>query len=268
MTLPLHVERRASSRPDPLPVVMLHGWGMNLRVFDLLRAELGDERETWAVDLPGHGRSPWSNDAMEFAAQRDAVIAVLPPRCVLLGWSFGAKLALDIAVREPARVAALALLCASPKFARSADWPQGMDNEALRAFRTILEQDWQRTLSDFVWLQLRGSRNAEDAQQVLQSALAAQGAPRLEALRNGLALLGDTDLRALVPRVSQPALVVCGQNDRVTSPAAAGWLAQHLPDARLVEIARAGHAPFVSHPQEVGAALREFLATLPQPVTA
>jgi pimeloyl-ACP methyl ester carboxylesterase len=32
-----------------------------------------------------------------------------------------------------------------------------------------------------------------------------------------------------------------------------------LPDARFVQIAKAGHAPFLSHPAEVVAALRPFL---------
>jgi len=37
------------------PLVLWHGWGLNLRVFDELRAELASEFELIAVDLPGHG---------------------------------------------------------------------------------------------------------------------------------------------------------------------------------------------------------------------
>ncbi len=208
----LHVERRGATRSAAeaspgLPVVMLHGWGMNLRVFDLLRADLA-EYETWAIDLPGHGRSPWWSEAVRFEVQQQAVLEVLPPRCVLLGWSFGAKFALAIAAEQPQRVAALVLLAASPRFARSEDWPRGMEKQALRAFDAVLAQDWQRTLQDFIALQLRGSRGAEQAQQVIEAALAAQGAPRREALLAGMALLDSVDLRALVPRVAQPTLVI------------------------------------------------------------
>ncbi len=261
---PLHVERRMASPADgssltALPIVMLHGWGMNLRVFDLLRADLA-ELETWAIDLPGHGHSPWWPEAASFEVQQAAVLAVLPPRCVLLGWSFGAKLALGIAAAEPQRVAALVLLSASPKFAQGDDWPYGMDRQALRAFDAVLAQDWQRTLQDFIALQLRGSRSAVQAQQVIEAALAAQGAPRREALLAGMALLDSVDLRALVLRIVQPTLIVAGRNDRVTPPAAASWLAQQLPDARLFEVPRAGHAPMVSHHAEVATAIRGFLA--------
>ncbi len=196
------------------------------------------------------------------------MLAALPARCVLLGWSFGAKLALAIAAAQPERVVALVLLAASPKFAQGEDWPQGMDRQALRAFDAVLKQDWQRTLQDFIALQLRGSRSAEQAQQVIEAALAAQGAPRREALLAGMELLHSVDLRALVPRIAQPTLIVAGRRDRVTPPAAAHWLVQELPDARLFEVPRVGHAPMVSHHAEVATAIRGFLADLPQGVLA
>jgi pimeloyl-[acyl-carrier protein] methyl ester esterase len=257
--------RAATPRSAPVdPLVMLHGWGMNLRVFDLLREDLSD-RETWAIDLPGHGRSPWWPEAAHFEVQRDAVLAALPPRCVLVGWSLGAKLALSIAADFPQRVSALVLIAATPKHMQSEDWPQGMKSESLRAFQRALEQNWQQTLDDFVWLQLRGSRNAEAAQRTMAAALTAQGAPQPEALASGLDLLGSVDLRAVVGRIAQPTLLLTGQNDRVTSSEAAGWLANALPHARLVELPRAGHAPLVSHHAEVASAMREFLARLPEP---
>jgi pimeloyl-[acyl-carrier protein] methyl ester esterase len=246
--------------PAALPLVCLHGWGMNLRVFDLLRDALADDRDTLAIDLAGHGQSPWVIDHIDFAAQVQDVLALLPPRCVLLGWSFGAKLALQLAATHPERVAALVLISATPKFAQSPDWSHGLDAAAMRAFRAVLEQDWQQTLSDFVWLQLRGSRHAEAAQRVMVAALASQGAPQPEALRNGLMLLGEIDLRSLVPSINSPVLLVNGQHDRVTPPGAARWLADNLPQAQRVEIPRAGHAPFVSHHAEVAQAIRAFLA--------
>jgi pimeloyl-[acyl-carrier protein] methyl ester esterase len=268
MSLALHVERRpvATGQGAELPLVCLHGWGMNLRVFDLLRDALAGERETMAVDLVGHGRSPWVPGRAAFDAQVEDVLTVLPDRCVLLGWSFGAKLAMELAAREPARIAALVLVSATPKFAQSPDWPHGLDAPAMQAFRAVLEQDWQQTLSDFVWLQLRGSRHADEAQRVMEAALAEQGAPQPAALRNGLDLLSALDLRTRMPDIAQPTLLVSGQNDRVTPPGAARWMAAALQQARTVEVPRAGHASFVSHHVEVAAAVREFLADHDQAV--
>lgn len=251
----MNVAREAGT----LPIVMLHGWGMNLRVFDPLRALL-PTRTTRATDLPGHGRSPWPPEGGDFDAQCAAVAQQLPPRCVLLGWSLGAKLALSLAARDPARIAGLVLVSATPKFAQSADWPQGMAPEAMRAFRRVLEQDWRQTLQDFIWLQVRGSQQAEAVAAHLQAVLSQHGEPRREALLAGMQLLESIDLRALAQQVQQPALLIAGRNDRVTPPAAAQWLAGTLPRATLHLLPRAGHAPHLSHPAEVAAAIEDFLA--------
>ena len=266
---PLHVERSAGSDGAGVPIVLLHGWAMNLRVFDRLRADLAAPAagqiplQSWAIDLPGHGRSPWSDDAAGFDAQCAAVLAALPPRCVLAGWSMGAKIAMALAAHHPARITALVLMSASPRFQRSADWPAGADPATLQVFEDMVQRDWQQLIEDFLWLQVRGTQQADQTLGELQAALAAQGQPRREALLAGLRLLGEVDLRPLLAAVHQPALVIAGRNDRVTLPAAARWLAQALPGARLLEIARAGHAPFISHHAQVAAAIREFIATLP-----
>ncbi|MFO7324581.1 MAG: pimeloyl-ACP methyl ester esterase BioH [Pseudomonadota bacterium] len=258
---PLHVDAAPSTgnvADGAMPLVLLHGWGMNLRAFDPLRAAL-PEVETRAIDLPGHGRSPWWPGAASFQELCEAVLAALPPRCHLLGWSLGGKVALALAARHPARIARLVLLAATPKFAQAPDWPHGMPEPSMRAFRAVLEQDWRQTLEDFIWLQVRGTREADEVAQALSAALLAHGEPRREALLAGMALLEQVDLRPLVPQVVQPALVIAGRNDRVTAPDAAGWLAANLPRARLHVVPRAGHAPHLSHALELAELLRPFV---------
>lgn len=241
-----------------LPLVMLHGWGMNLRVFDALREHLA-AHETIAIDLPGHGRSPWWPDA-SFDSFCDAVLDALPPRCVLLGWSLGAKVAMALAARAPERITALVLLSATPKFAQSDDWPQGMPQASLRAFRSVLEQDWRQTIEDFIWLQVRGSQRADEVVASLQAAMQSHGEPRHEALLAGMRMLESIDLRDTAAHVTQPVLLITGRNDRVTSPQAAEWLAETMPQATLKVLPRAGHAPQLSHVQDVAEAIQAFLA--------
>jgi pimeloyl-[acyl-carrier protein] methyl ester esterase len=188
------------------------------------------------------------------------VLAALPARCVLLGWSLGGKMAMEIARRHPARVAALVLVSSTPRFAQSIDWPHGLDAGQFETFRSLVERDWRQTLSDFVWLQLRGSRNAATTQQQVEAALTRHGAPHPDALRRGLDLLGAVDLRSHVAAIEQPALLIAGQNDRVTPPAATRWIADTLPQARFEQIPRAGHASFLSHTDEFVELVQPFLA--------
>ena len=72
-------------------------------------------------------------------------------------------------------------------------------------------------------------------------------------------MLVATDLRADVPRIAQPTLVIAGGRDTLTPPAAGRWLAAAIPGARFEEIAGSAHAPFLSHRDEFLAALEAFL---------
>jgi len=244
-----------------LPVVCLHGWGMNSRVFDLIRAAIEPVGlSTWAIDLPGHGQSRWDPMRADFASQLQDVMSSLPQRCVLMGWSLGGQFALEIARLAPQRVTGLVLIASTPRFGKAADWDAGLEPVAFQTFRDTLSRDWSRALGDFIWLQLRGSRYAEETQQKLLEALQVQGMPRREALEAGLNLLATNDLRRYIPAVTHPVLMIAGENDRIAPPAASEWMAQRMPRARWVNIDRCGHAPMLSHVEDCAQPLREFLA--------
>lgn len=258
MSLELHIEATGDS---DLPVVCLHGWGMNLRMFDAIREAVEPVGvETWAMDLPGHGKSPWDPQRADFALQLQDVLSNLPPRCALLGWSLGGQFALEIARVAPQRVAGLALFATTPRFGKTAGWEHGLEPVAFQTFRETLARNWQKTLVDFIWLQLRGSRHAEETQQQIRQMLETHGLPRREALEAGLGMLAANDLRRHIPGITHPALLVAGQHDRVTPPGAMYWMHGQMVRSRYLQVDRAGHAPFLSHVEDCAAPLREFLA--------
>ena len=242
-----------------LPLVCLHGWGLNLRVFDALREDLGDAQPLVALDLPGHGASAWDASRAGFDAQVDAVLEALPPRCALLGWSLGGQLALQTAARAPDRVARLVLVATTPRFVAEATWPHGMADSVMQRFATQLASDWHQTVEDFLQLQVRGSRDATAALAQLQRALREHGEAQPAALAAGLEILKSVDLRDVAAQVHVETLVVSGQHDRITPPGASAWLAATLPHAHAVELPRAGHAPFLSHAPDFTRELRVFL---------
>jgi pimeloyl-[acyl-carrier protein] methyl ester esterase len=231
------------------PLLLLHGWGTNLRVFDALRAGLAARYTVTALDLPGHGRSAWTA-GMTVAQQLTQIAALVPPQATLVGWSLGGQLALQLAAHAAVATAVrqLVLIASTPRFVRSEDWPQGLPPQVLQAFATRLERDPRGTVADFLELQVRGSAP-------LQQALSEHGIPQPAALAAGLDQLQRNDLRTLASSLAIPTLVIAGQHDRITPPQAAQALVQLLPQGRLLLIARAGHAPFLSHAQQVLAAL-------------
>jgi pimeloyl-[acyl-carrier protein] methyl ester esterase len=255
----LYVEVNGSG-PD---LVLLHGWGLNLRVWDGLVEALRDHFRLIALDLPGHGRSAWSAGRGTPAEQAwliHATLTSISNRYALLGWSLGAQIALDLTAAMPGRVDRLVLVSATPRFTQSPDWPYGMKATVIEKMAAQLREDYQRTVSDFLELQVRGSAEGSGVLEQLRHALLVHGQAQPEALEAGLNTLGTTDLRPTVPHVAVPTLVIAGQHDRITPPSASSALARALPDARYVEIRRAAHAPFLSHKTEFVALVREFLA--------
>ncbi len=248
----LHVTRQGSGRP----LVMLHGWAMHGGLFRDIADALAEEAEIWRVDLPGHGLSH-----VEHLAQAEELLsALLPENCVLLGWSLGGQVALRLAHELGPRVGTLILLSSTPRFVNAPDWADGVEDAVLEQFGADLLRDPVATLQRFLALQVRGAADMRPALTRLRAELTARPAARAEALAEGLARLRDTDLRSLVPQITQPALVLHGAADRLTPVTAARWLAAHLPQARLEEIEQAAHAPFLSHTAQTLAALRAFLA--------
>jgi len=243
---------------DAEPLVLLHGFGLNLRVFDGMVAVLAAHYRVTAIDLPGHGASAWNAQAGS-PSWLAGLAAALPRAATLVGWSLGGQLALQLAAQPALAVRRLVLIASSPRFVQAPDWPAGLTPATLQSFAAQLERDAPRTIADFLELQVRGSLDAAMVRTRLQLALQQHGAARTEALRAGLELLEHNDLRELARRVDLPALLIAGQYDRVTPPQAAQALARLLPAARLLQIPRAGHAPFLSHPAMVTAALLDFL---------
>lgn len=249
----------SGSGPD---LVLLHGWGLNVRVWDGLVEELRHQFRLIAVDLPGHGRSAWNagrGTPAEQAWRIHATLASVSNRYSLLGWSLGGQIALDLAAAMPAQIERLILVAATPKFAASHDWPHGMQLAAITKLATQLRTNYQQTVSDFLELQVRGSVEGTNVLARLRNALVVHGEAKAAALEAGLARLATSDLRPTLADVRVPTLVIAGQHDRITPPGASRVLAESLQDARYVEMRRAAHAPFLSHRAEFAALVGQFL---------
>ena len=74
-------------------------------------------------------------------------------------------------------------------------------------------------------------------------------------------LAARPDVSALLPQMDLPTLVVCGQEDALSTVEEMRGIAAQMPQARLVQVARAGHMSPVEQPQAVNEAIREFLAS-------
>lgn len=254
----LHIEVSG----DGPPLVLLHGWGMHGGVFAPLVAQLRSHFMLHVVDLPGHGYSRSSEVPLPLDECADAIASMVPADAIWCGWSLGGLVALQAALAHPRRVRGLVMLCASPRFARSDDWRYGMSPEILRDFADGLRTDYRATLDRFIALEAFGSAEARADIRTLRAQLFERGEPCAQALATGLDVLERSDLRRVLPRLKVPSLWLAGRRDRLVDPRAMREAAALAPDAVFEVIDQAGHAPFLSDPQAVVAALVAFARRL------
>ena len=235
---------RQGRGPD---LVLVHGWGLHGGIWGDLPALLAEHFRVTTLDLPGHGRSRTAGEPLSLAAFTESVAALCPAPAIWLGWSLGGLIALNAALRQPKTVSKLVLVGATPKYVQAPDWQHAMPTEVFAGFARSFAQDYRTTLLRFLSLQVGGNESARTVLKQLRADMFAHGAPQPDALAAGLAILEQTDLRARLAEIQVPALVVHGSHDRLVPPAAGAYLAAHLPQARLLRIEGAGHAPFLSH---------------------
>ncbi len=238
------------------PLVLLHGWGLHGGVFAPLVAELAGRFRLIVPDLPGFGRSAWFHACRTLADFQHAVAAIAPRDAVWIGWSLGALIALGAA--RAGLTGRLVLTGATPCFVQRDGWMHGMPRAALEALGLDLETDFRATLLRFLSLNVGDGPQARVVLRELRARIFDHGEPDAASLRTGLGILGDTDLRAMLGKVAASALVIHGARDRLVHPLAARALASALPDATLMVLPDAAHAPFLSHPREFAKAIAEF----------
>lgn len=254
----LYLERQGHQlhQLNGAPLVLVHGWGMNAAVWGDFAHQLAAEAEVIRLELPGHGRSPWPDepDGQELQTLTDwaqACLARVPEQATWVGWSLGAMVAMQAALVAPERISRLILLAGTPKYVQSDDWPSAMPEEVLSQFATALLADQQGTLRQFLALQVRGADGATQTLKRLRSALSEIPSANLAALEVGLRLLKETDLRSDLSQIQCPIHWILGQRDTLIPAAIAGQLQGLRPDMEISCIKDAGHAPFLSHPDEV-----------------
>jgi pimeloyl-[acyl-carrier protein] methyl ester esterase len=245
----------SGSGPD---LVLIHGWGLHGGVWDGFVPLLEPFFRVLRVDLPGHGGSGWAGETT-LDDMTAAVLAAAPATAAWAGWSLGGLVAMRAALQAPDRVRDLVLLASTPCFVRRPDWQCALLPALLDTFAAELQQDYLRTLNRFLALQVRGSDNGGAVLRMLRTRLLTKGEPVPEALRAGLAILRNTDLREGIGAVACPVLVVAGERDTLVPLAAARAAAACMANANVEVIAGAGHAPFIARPQVVAGLVHAFL---------
>src|SRR5262245_34647874 len=230
-------------------LVLVHGAGGSHATWTRQLEDLADAARVIAVDLPGHGTSGGDGCRAvgDYAAIVRAFLETLGPEPVVLGGhSMGGAITQTLALVPPANLRGIVLVGTG---ARLRVFPKLLD---------LLAKDHAEGV-DFL--------NAHAWSPSADPALPAAGRRALLETRAPVTLADFTacdrfDVMAEVARIRLPALVIAGEDDRLTPLKYAEYLVGQIPGARLARIARAGHYIPLEEPDEVNRAIREFLAGL------
>jgi pimeloyl-ACP methyl ester carboxylesterase/DNA-binding CsgD family transcriptional regulator len=175
-------------------------------------------------------------------------------RVVLLGGSSGGSAAISFAARFPERVERLLL------YGAYADGAAVSTPQVREAIVTTVRSHWglgSRLLAD-IFLGNVGSSEQKRFARYQRAATSAETAARL------LELVYRTDVRAELPVVRAPTLVVHRRSDRAIPYELGRELAAAIPGATLIPLDGCAHFPWAGDAHSVVRALRSFLSPQPE----
>jgi pimeloyl-ACP methyl ester carboxylesterase len=228
-------------------LLLLHGWALDLDIWDLVVPRLVRHFTVLRFDRRGFGLSEGTPDIHRNVDDLAAVLdAAGIDNLALLGMSQGARLAIHFALRHPARVKAL-ILDGAPAVEAETELP-------LNQYRGELEAGGVSRLQAAVLanplMQLHGESAA--ARDVLHKVVARyRGLDLLHAVARAAA----PDLR----RLEVQAFIINGAEDSAERRQAGLLLQQTIAGARRIELPCAGHLALLDEPEAYARAVTQFL---------
>jgi 3-oxoadipate enol-lactonase len=242
------------------PLVLLHAFPLNGRMFGPQMKAFSGERRIVAPDYPGFGRSPRTPAQPDVRYYAEGVLGLLDrlhfERVILGGVSLGGYVAFECMRLFPGRVSALVLANTRPE----------PDPEEMREIRNEMAlsvaRDGVEVLVDLQMERLLapGSLRDDDLVEDIR-AMILENSPDGAVAALG-AMRERPDSRPLLNEINVPTLVIGGEEDGISSPEVMGAMAAEIPGATHLTITGAAHLSNLEAPGKFNAALGDFLKGL------
>lgn len=239
------------SRGQGRPIVLLHGWCLNRKLWQYAEEALMADFQVITPDLPGFGQSdhlvgPYSLE--RYGEELRLLLAEAQLRdAVLVGFAFGAAVALECAAKAPIDVGAVVAVgipgAAYSPYSRMPramrrDWPEFARKSARALFHTPQSE------ASLLWLELMFA-----------------SAPLPVALET-VQVLANYDPQTIVGGVKVPVLFLHAEHDTVAPVALGKACAEMAPKGQLQVLTNCGHLIILDQKEEFHQRLRAFLAGL------
>lgn len=246
-------------------IVLVHGWASDQSIWQETRKHLEPNHRVHTLNLPLSKHVHSYRDAVVNLIEQNALTQV-----VLVGWSLGALVAIQVAHQIRENVRGLALISSTAKFlsdiqsdiSDSSD-QGGISPVLLTRMKKRLSKNPEQTVDDFYKLMFSAHEQSQGLDQMIIKEYLNRGRVwELNEAQAGLDFLAAADLRAELRMIACPVLLLHGEQDEICPFAGAVYLQQELNCVQLVSFAGTGHIPFLTNAYDFHQALEGWVANL------
>ncbi|HEY9618820.1 MAG TPA: alpha/beta hydrolase [Crinalium sp.] len=248
------------------PIIFAHGFGSDQTAWRHQVAAFEPFYRIILFDHVGAGQSDmtaysplrysslysYAEDLLELCAELKL------SQAILVGHSVSGMVSLLAALVDPSRFKQLFFVGASPRYLNDAEtgYIGGFEQSDLDALYAAMSSNYYAWASGFAPIAMGNPDRPE---------LATEFANTLSAIRPDIAqavarVIFQSDHRLELPKLTVPVVILQSDNDVAVPPEVGQYMAEHIPQSRLIRINAQGHLPHMSAPDEVTKTLTECIA--------
>jgi DNA-binding SARP family transcriptional activator/pimeloyl-ACP methyl ester carboxylesterase len=249
----------------PVDLVFAHGWFSHAEIgweeprYSNWLRRLARGRRVIVFDRRGMGMSDPAPATVTLAERADDMRAVLDAagseRAVAFGSCGAGPMTIALAVRDPERIAGLALFGTFPRLVATTGYPAGWTSDFFADYCAALEQGWSTGRG--IARSVPSAGPDEVLMEWLGRLLRLSVSPA--AARAIMEFGASIDVRDQLAAVSTPTLVLHRTEDQWVDSANGRYLAEHIPAARLVLLPGSDHWPWFGDADSVLEPLEAFI---------
>lgn len=243
-------------------IILLHGWGMHGGVWGEFQQLLSPCHKVHTIDLPGYGFSRGVKSDYKLSSFtnviEDYIDKNIKSEVTLVAWSLSGLIALDLVARKITKIKNIVFIASTPCFTQKESWQHGIEKTIFHNFAYDLEQNYKKTLQRFLSLQTRGSDIANQDLRKLKNKLNERSEPHIDALKQGLKILSEQDLRT-GNKYTTPALVLLGEKDTLVPVGVKSEFEKMFSNIEVEVLENVGHAPFITRAVHCSERIKKFI---------